>query len=101
MRDTWRAWRDTWGDAPKADALMIAIVVMIAVLFPLVIYATIVSENRWAEFETAHHCRVVGRMTGSLDVTYIAGPNGSMTPVFMMQPDKVGWLCDDGVTYWR
>lgn len=35
-------------------------------------------KRQWQEFSVAHHCEVVGRM-----------------------PGEIGYLCDNGTTYWR
>nr|AGH89384.1 hypothetical protein [uncultured bacterium] len=58
--------------------------------------------DEWETFKTAHNCKVVGKADGhsnggvgvttSGSVAFIAGDR---------TPDKTGYLCDDGVTYWK
>lgn len=50
----------------------------------LLVYAGIGEEQEWNIFRSAHRCKVVGQQSGSYYV-----------------PEKTGYLCDDGVTYWR
>ena len=62
-------------------------------------YIAIATEQRaWEDFLVAHQCRVVSK---SKDSTTIGiGTNGTtiiVTPV----PGVTGYLCDDGITYYR
>jgi hypothetical protein len=41
-------------------------------------------EKAWLQFRREHHCRMVGEITGGYKT-----------------PPKTGWLCDNGMTYWR
>lgn len=52
---------------------------------------------QWTQFKADHDCKVVGKMAGNIINTI--GPNGQVGIGY--NPDKTGWLCDDGVTYWR
>lgn len=38
-------------------------------------------RREWRQFKATHNCRIVGKVDGL--------------------PDKTGWQCDDGITYWR
>lgn len=67
------------------------------------IYLSAQEEQEWRAFKETHHCKVVGRSKGDLVTTVapvIGGNEGVMVGISAM-PDKTGWLCDDGVTYWR
>ncbi|OED35623.1 hypothetical protein AB833_29505 [Chromatiales bacterium (ex Bugula neritina AB1)] len=64
-----------------------------------------IRNNEWQAFKEANNCRIVARVKGDVDVgigTSI-NSNGDINPVFTtdVSPDMTGWLCDDGVTYWR
>ncbi|ELO8195542.1 hypothetical protein R0U17_004416 [Salmonella enterica] len=58
--------------------------------------------DEWETFKAAHNCKVVGKSEGhsnggvgittSGSVAFIAGDR---------TPDKTGYQCDDGVTYWK
>lgn len=60
-------------------------------------------ERRWQEFKAAHECKVVGRMSGDVTTTVapIIGGNGGVAFGVSVSPDKTGWQCNDGITYWR
>ncbi len=79
--------------------IAVAIVAIVAVA----IVGTIQSEKKWNAFRAAHACKVVGQMDGSTSTG--VGPNmggsGGVSVVLVSNPGKTGWLCDDGVTYWR
>lgn len=78
-------------------ALMLLIVAFI-VLYGVALYQDGV---RWEEFKVAHKCKVVGRMRGDLLTTVVPNSNGGVGVGVTATPEKTGWLCDDGVTYWR
>lgn len=65
----------------------------------LFIVAAAADEAKWAKFSAARHCKVVGRMSGSAMVSPVISEKGGVA--ITLTPDKTGWLCDDGVTYWR
>ncbi|EJG5355167.1 hypothetical protein [Pseudomonas juntendi] len=58
--------------------------------------------DEWETFKAAHNCKVVGKSEGHSNggvgittrgsVAFIAGDRS---------PDQTGYLCDDGVTYWK
>lgn len=74
-------------------------------LFALLFAASAHEAKQWAQFKVDHKCRVTQEMQGDLNVgvTTTTGQNGyvSVSPVITTSPDKVGWLCDDGITYWK
>jgi hypothetical protein len=70
----------------------------VCVLGVVVCLGFMVAEaQQWAEFKAEHHCKVVAKVSG--DLVPVFGANGSFTVA--ATPDKKGWLCDDGVTYYR
>lgn len=75
------------------------LVVIIVAIIGLCAWAAIHDTNEWKQFSIAHHCRVVGQMDGSTAVGPSIGGKGGVSVVYV--PGKTGWLCDDGITYWR
>jgi len=62
----------------------------------------IVEDGReWAHFRDAHNCRVVSKIRGDTFNTWSVGPNGQMQVGIGSTPSKTGYLCDDGITYYR
>lgn len=41
-------------------------------------------HSKWDEFKAEHHCKVVAQLPGGL-----------------FDSSRTGWLCDDGVTYFK
>lgn len=83
--------------------LAYVITAAVVALFALLIYCVILDQERWQAFATAHHCHVVERMSGDVLTTVapIIGGNGGVAVGITSTPDKVAYLCDDGVKYWR
>lgn len=74
----------------------------------LIYWAAIASEreNReWQEFSGAHHCKIVEKRDGNVSIGsgYVFGANGKggVVTTTSVSPSKTGWLCSDGVTYWK
>lgn len=96
--------RDMWNDGWPGK-LLLAMLVLLLLLIPAAIYASIQEAKQWDAFSVAHKCKKVGHMKGSVQtgVGYGIAGNGQFGTVVTTSstPDKNGWLCDDGVTYWR
>lgn len=90
LRNDWPGW---------------AIGACVVVFLVLFVWATIEEAEQWAHFAAAHDCKVVGRMKGTTDTGVGFGmmANGQMGTVITTTstPSKTGFLCNDGVTYWR
>lgn len=71
-------------------------IVLVAILL---VWVAIADGNHWATFQKDHHCRIVGKMEPSTGVGPAMGGKGGIAVVFI--PGKTGYLCDDGITYWR
>lgn len=93
-------WDDGW-----FGRTMLAMLVLLLTLIPICIVAGVQEEKRWNAFQKEHKCKVVGRMSGGVltGVGTGIGSNGQVGTIVTttVEPDKTGWLCDDGVTYWR
>lgn len=85
-------------------AVLIAALILISFI-PLSIYATIEESKRWQSFKVANNCKIVAREKGhtSTGIGFGMMINGQMGTVVTTSstPSKTGWICDDGITYWR
>lgn len=50
-------------------------------------------DESWEKFKADHHCKVTQKMDGSTSFT----SGGHL----VFNDAKVGWQCDDGITYWK
>ena len=93
-------WNDGW-----TGRLILAFLIFVVMLIPAVIYGSVKEQERWEEFSRAHACKKVGEMSGSIQsgVGFGMTANGKMGTVVTTTStaSKTGWLCNDGVTYWR
>lgn len=64
-------------------------------------YAIYHDEKNWVEFANSHNCVKVGETSSSVATGWGVGTNGQMGVVTTYQPGKIGYKCDDGVTYWK
>lgn len=76
-----------------------------SLLLLLTIQGTIINLRQWDQFKSEHQCKIVSKVSGSLSTAVgpMAGSNGQMGIAVMpvIDDDKTGYLCDDGITYWR
>jgi hypothetical protein len=76
----------------------LGIVIAITVTMVWMAYA---SRERWKAFSTEHHCRKVGEMSPDVSTGIGITPTGQVGQVVTVDAGKNGYLCDDGITYWR
>lgn len=93
-------------DVRSTDQLsLIGLLVLVVALIPISIWAVMEEHEQWQAFAAEHNCKVIGRMSGSTStgVGYGMAANGQFGTVVTITstPSKTGYLCDDGVTYWR
>lgn len=85
--------------------VVLAILIFLFLLIPLTIYLAIKEQKKWDAFSIEHNCRVVGKITGSSQTGFGVGitANGQIGTIITTSsiPQKTGWLCDNGITYWR
>ena len=74
---------------------------ILGVLFVGAVAVAVIEDWNWGQFRQEHHCRVVGKTTPDVGVGTGIGANGQITTVTTVTPGKTGYLCDDGITYWR
>jgi hypothetical protein len=70
-------------------------------LLLLAMWAAISSGEKWEQFKLDHKCKIVAQVDGEIFNTVSVGGNGQMQIGIGSTPDKTGWLCDDGVTYYK
>ena len=85
----------------REHALEITIVTVIVALIGALIWATVEDAKEWERFKAGHDCKVVARVRGETMSTVTYGTNGQVHIGTTSTPDKTGWLCNDGVTYYR
>lgn len=67
----------------------------------LLIFAVMRDARQWEEFRAAHACKVVAHINGDVFNTVGVSGNGQVSVGIGSTPNKTGWLCDDGITYFR
>lgn len=86
----------------QSEDLKMSVVAAAAVgLIAAVVFAVYHSEQKWQDFKVAHDCKPVAYIKGDVVNTVGVGSNGQITNGVATTPDKTGWLCNDGVTYFR
>ena len=81
---------------------LLGLVGSLTVLFFVFAGWAMYEENkRWETFRIAHQCKVVAHVSGSTTVATGFSSSGNVTITPIIIPSKTGWLCDDGVTYYR
>lgn len=83
----------------RGDALLIVLIALGVVLSAVLIWAEFQGASEWAKFRELRNCKVVARLHGDMTVAPIIGGNGGVA--ISSTPSKTGWLCDDGITYYR
>lgn len=58
-------------------------------------------SEEWATFKDAHKCTAVGKISGDMVTGFGVSANGQAVVTVGSTPSKTGWLCDDGITYYR
>lgn len=65
------------------------------------VHFAIEQNKEWQQFKQVHHCKVVSQARGDVYITNGFDSKGNMVTGTAVSPDKTGWLCDDGVIYYR
>lgn len=81
------------------------LIILLVLSIPTVIYLTFLESQNWEIFAEEHECQVIGQITGSINTGTGIGvtTTGDIGTVITTSytPAKTGYLCNDGVTYWR
>ena len=89
-------WSDGWVGKLIVSFFLCAILAM-----PFLCWGAVLEVQRWEEFKIEHECKIVGKKNGQTFVGTGIGANGSVTTTIGGTSSQTGWLCNDGVTYWR
>lgn len=84
----------------------ILIIVAILALIALTIFMALSAREeaqQWEVFKKEHNCKVVAHIDGGVTsgVGPVIGGKGGVGIAIVTIPDKTGWLCDDGITYFK
>ena len=66
-----------------------------------VVAVDIHEQKKWDAFKATHSCKVVAHISGDVFNTIGVSGNGQVAVGIGSTPDKTGWLCDNGVTYYK
>ena len=86
-----------------------AFTALAAAIIALIVYTSreeAEAQRQWEQFAKAHACEVIGVVDPQTTSTVAIGvdsANGGTTlvPVTTTLPSRIGYLCNDGITYWR
>lgn len=81
-------------------ALLVGVSAILLVTIASVI-GVVVEQRRWEQFKTDHNCKLVGVVESDAMPGYGLTSDGKIAFTISQTPKKEGWLCDDGITYWR
>ncbi len=79
----------------------VALVALFILLLVGMIAAAVRDDLKWEAFKQANNCKVVSKISGDVFNTFAIGSNGSPVVGIGATPDKTGWACADGITYYR
>ena len=89
----------------REEKFIFGIILLVIALIAFTVWAAIVDAENWAEFSQEQDCKKVSHVTGNTNIGYGYGVttsgNVGMGTIVTRTPSKTGWLCDDGVTYYR
>ncbi|MGX1957076.1 hypothetical protein [Serratia proteamaculans] len=80
---------------------VIGVAGVFGLLLCLLVLAAAAESREWEKFKSDHNCRITGKMDGDVNVGYGVSTSGNAVTTINTTPDKTGWTCDDGVTYWK
>lgn len=83
------------------DWVVLGLLALFVTGVALVVWAIVVDWRQWDSFRTEHHCAEVAQISGDVFNTIVTDSKGTVTVGIGTTPSKTGWLCDDGVTYYR
>lgn len=58
-------------------------------------------REEWRRFSADHHCRVTSKIDGQVFSTFSVGSDGKPAVGIGSTGEQYGWVCDDGITYFR
>lgn len=82
-------------------SLPIGLFLFTALLFGFMLFAAFEEKKQWDKFAAEHACKAVEKKAGYNVTTTVVGGDGKVGIGSSYVPAQTGYLCDDGVTYWR
>lgn len=73
----------------------------LAVVIALVVVSDREDRATWEAFRVEHKCRIVGHQDDKTLTGFGLSSSGKSVVTTSYIPAQAGWLCDDGITYWR
>ena len=70
-------------------------------MYTFIFHASIKEQSGWEIFKVKQNCKIVTHIKGDVFNTIGVSAQGSVVIGIGSTPDKKGWLCDDGKTYFR
>ena len=86
------------GDLDRDDLIFGGVIVFSLAVAGVVVW---VDSKEWSEFSVAHQCRKVGEVKSKVAPTLSVGGKGQVVMGNTYISGSTGYLCDDGITYWR
>lgn len=83
--------------------IVVLILFIIAILYAITI-SSIEKSRAWEVFKLENNCKVVAYKEGSTSTglgTLINSNGKAGVGIVTTTTDQTGYICDDGVTYWR
>jgi hypothetical protein len=89
----------------SAEKVLIRALVFFVGAFFLLAVLDYQESQEWEQFMSSHKCKIISKSKGEsiTGIGYGFAGNGQFGTVITSSsiPDKTGYLCDDGITYWR
>ncbi len=81
---------------------LVGIAVLVGVMSVLValVLASYQKEQEWRDWAT-EHCKVIEKREGATTTGVGVSLKGQAGVFIGGEPDQTGYLCDDGITYWK
>lgn len=76
-------------------------IIGLAILIITGLYYCAKDEEDWQQFKIDHHCKIVAHIEGGLTPGIGSSLSGKLVVTSNFEPNKTGYLCDDGITYYR
>jgi hypothetical protein len=83
------------------DLAHVAVIGGIIALIILLICAAIKNEKDWKQFKIDHQCKITAHVDGDVFNTFSVDSKGSPVVGIGSTPDKTGWTCNNGITYYK
>jgi hypothetical protein len=83
------------------DRDLIIVTGLLLAAFSGIIALAVAESEEWEKFSTAHNCHKVAHISGSVMPTFGISSSGQVVSGTTIESDKTGFLCDNGITYYR